>query len=69
MTARTVSRFDLTAASEAETRYCKKKYYKNESDNVDSNIELGFLVCQSIAYQLSELFAESLGLIETRTCR
>ena len=24
-----------------------------------------FLVCQSIAYQLSELFAESLGLIET----
>ena len=24
-----------------------------------------FLVCESIAYQLSELFAESLGLIET----
>ena len=25
VTARTASRFDLTAASEAETRYCKKK--------------------------------------------
>lgn len=62
MTARTVSRFDLTAASEAETRYCKKKVYITKINVI---MLIHFLVCQSIAYQLSELFAESLGLIET----
>ena len=61
MTARTVSRFDLPAASEAETRYCKKKVLQK----LISVMLIHFLVCQSIAYQLSEIFAESLGLIET----